>query len=85
MAAYRDFADVAGFSRVVSVADIGAKDRNLSIPLYVAPAVAEQGRAGYAVGGEGGLEKALADWLERSRQVRVALDGLLNIPSKDAR
>ena len=77
VAAYRDFADVPGFARVGTLQDIRAKDGNLSSPLYIAPVVAEQTRAGYAVGGEGGLEKALGDWLESSRQVRVAIDALL--------
>jgi len=30
-------------------------------------------RAGYVVGGEGGLDRALADWLESARQVRQSL------------
>jgi type I restriction enzyme M protein len=78
VAAYRDFVDVHGFARVVPLADIRAKDGNLSIPLYVAPApVAEQARGGYAVGRESGLDGALANWLESSRQVQTALNSLL--------
>ena len=78
VAAYRDFADVPGFARAVPLADIRAKDGNLSIPLYVAPApVAEQAQAGYTSGNRGGLEAALADWLESSRKVRGALQVLL--------
>jgi len=77
-AAYRNFADQPGLARVASLEDIRAKDGNLSIPLYVAPApVAEQARANYVVGQEGGLDGALTNWLESSRQVRTALDGLL--------
>ena len=79
VAAYRDFVDVPGFARVATVADIRAKDGNLSIPLYVAPTqAAEQTRAGYAVGGEGGLENALADWLESAQKVRQSLATLLS-------
>jgi|GEM_PF-2467095 len=76
--AYKSFKDEPGFTRVATLEDIRAKDGNLSIPLYVAPATeARQDRAGYAVGGEGGLEKALADWLESSGKVRQALTVLL--------
>jgi len=79
VAAYRDFTDVPGFARAVPLADVRLKDGNLSIPLYIAPTpVAEQTRAGYAVGGEGGLERALADWLERAQQVRQSLATLLS-------
>lgn len=78
VSAYRDFVDVPGFARVASIEDIRAKDGNLSIPLYVASAnVARQDQAGYQVGGAGGLERALGDWLQSSREVRRALDGLL--------
>ena len=79
VAAYRDFTDVPGFARAVPLADIRARDGNLSIPLYVAPApVAEQPQGGYAVGQKGGPEAALADWLESSGRVRAALSELLN-------
>jgi len=62
-----------------SLEEIRAKDGNLSIPLYVAPApVTEQTRPGYVVGGEGGLDRALADWLESARQVRQSLATLLS-------
>ena len=78
VAAYRDFVDVPGFARVAALADIRAKDGNLSIPLYVAPASAvRQDQAGYEVGGEDGLEQALGDWLQSSREVRRALERLL--------
>lgn len=73
--AYQTFADEPGFARVASLADVRAKDGNLSIPLYVASAPkAEQERADYKVSG---LEKALADWLDSSRKVRESLRGLL--------
>ena len=86
VAAYRDFADVAGFARAVALADIRAKDGNLSIPLYVSPVpTAEEARAGYAVGGEGGLEKALTNWLESSAQVRQSLEALLSASTSETR
>jgi len=79
VAAYRDFTDVPGFARAVPLADVRLKDGNLSIPLYIAPTpVAEQTRAGYAAGGEGGLERVLADWLESAQQVRQSLATLLS-------
>ena len=37
VAAYRDFKDGPGFTRVATLAEIRAKDSNLSIPLYVEP------------------------------------------------
>jgi len=74
---------VAGFARAVPLADIRAKDGNLSIPLYVASApTTEEAHAGYAVGGNGGLDKALTDWLECSGKVRHAVTALLSGPSK---
>jgi len=74
--AYEAFVDGPGFSRVASLADIRAKDGNLSIPLYVSSAPkAEQERAGYAVNG---LERALSDWLESSAGMRKALNAVLD-------
>ena len=78
VAAYRDFTDVPGFARAVPLADIRAKDGNLSIPLYVAQVnLAEQKQASYGVEGAGGLDEALGDWLDSSRKVRGALKALL--------
>ena len=74
-AAYRKFKDEPGFTRVANLEEIRAKDANLSIPLYVAPAVEtvqeEPGRYG-----TGTLANALTAWLESSQQVRQALDAL---------
>lgn len=76
VAAYEAFKDEPGFAAVATLADIRAKDGNLSIPLYVATAPkAEQERAGYEVGG---LDKALADWLRSSAEVRRSLGKLLS-------
>ena len=73
---YEKFADEPGFSRVVSLEDVRAKDGNLSIPLYVAPVSAvRQDEAGYRVGG---LDQALEGWLESARKVRSSLASLLS-------
>jgi type I restriction enzyme M protein len=77
--AYQSFKEEPGFTHVATLDDLRAKDGNLSIPLYVAPvSEARQDQAGYATGGEHGLEKALADWLESSGKVRQALTVLLD-------
>ena len=73
--AYEAFKDEPGFATVASLSDIRAKDGNLSIPLYVSPAPkVEEERAGYAING---LERALSDWLQSSRETRQALHRLL--------
>jgi len=78
VAAYSDFADVAGLARVATLDEIRTKEGNLSIPLYVAPApTVEHERAMYQVGQAGGLEVALTNWLESSRRVRAVLNDLL--------
>ncbi|MFA6313942.1 MAG: N-6 DNA methylase, partial [Sterolibacterium sp.] len=85
VAAYRNFVDEPGLACVASLEEIRAKNGNLSIPLYIAPApVAEQARGSYAVGQTAGLDRALTDWLESSRQVRTALEGLLKDGTKGA-
>ena len=65
-AAYRKFKDEPGFTRVATLEEIRAKDANLSIPLYVAPAVdtvqEEPGQYG-----TGSLADALSAWLESSQ------------------
>ena len=83
VAAYRDFTEVPGFARAVPLADIRAKDGNLSIPLYVAPAAGvEQERASYQTGG---LDAVLANWLESSAQVRQSLRALLSASPSTSR
>jgi len=74
-AAYRKFKDEPGFTRVATLEEIRAKDANLSIPLYVAPAVdtVQEDPSRY---GTGTLADALSAWLESSQQVRQALDAL---------
>lgn len=73
--AYKNFADAPGFARVVTLAEVRAKDGNLSIPLYVAPAMAEAKTPGQP--NPPGLPAALGGWLQSSAHVRAALDSLL--------
>lgn len=74
--AYESFKDIPGFAAVDSLADIRAKDGNLSIPLHVSSAPkAEQERARYEVNG---LEKTLSDWLVSSQSVRQSLKDILS-------
>ncbi|MEW6198007.1 MAG: class I SAM-dependent DNA methyltransferase [Planctomycetota bacterium] len=73
--AYKAFKDEGGFTRVAPLEDIRAKDANLSIPLYVAPA---SNGARSDVGKNGGtLPTALSAWLTSAREVRAALATLL--------
>ncbi|GIK10577.1 MAG: DNA methyltransferase [Chloroflexota bacterium] len=72
---YKAFRDEVGFTRAAPLEDIRAKDANLSIPLYVAPA-ANGVRSD--VGKNGGtLPAALSAWLTSAREVRAALATLL--------
>jgi type I restriction enzyme M protein len=73
--AYQAFADEPGFTRVVSVQDIRAKDGNLSIPLYVGGETQAQTTA-RTEGAATALPDALASWLENSRHVRDSLQTL---------
>lgn len=77
VAAYRDFKDEPGFTRVAVLEEIRAKDGNLSIPLYVSQlpmAVCEEAES---YGTEDSLTAALSGWIESSVQVRQALKALL--------
>ena len=71
--AYKAFKDEPGFARVATLEDIRAKDGNLSIPLYVPPALAarEPGADYQANGGE--LGRALEGWLESTKSVRASV------------
>ena len=74
LAAYRKFADVEGFARVVSVEEIGANAGNLSIPLYVR----RQRSAGEGSGADGdgaaALASAVAAWERSSAELRVSMN-----------
>jgi type I restriction enzyme M protein len=78
VAAYRAFRDEPGFTRVATLAEIRAKEGNLSIPLYVAPVtpanIVSEDKAAY---GRPALDRALADWLESSQRLRQSLAAIL--------
>lgn len=74
--AYQDFKDEPGFTRVVPIEEIRAKDGNLSIPLYVGsePSVVREDAAEYRTNG---LPDALSAWLQSAAAVRNSLQYLL--------
>lgn len=81
-AVYQDFADIEGFTRVVTVAEVLAQDANLSIPLYVRP----------TNGNNNGVDKPLplviAEWQQSSQDLRHSMDKLfetleLSMPQLD--
>ena len=79
--AYQKFKDEPGFTSVVPIETIRAKEGNLSIPLYVrseATAVRE-GADEYR---SDGLPESLSNWLESSRKLRDTLHILLNASAK---
>jgi type I restriction enzyme M protein len=73
--AYREFRDEPGFTRVVSIEEIRAKNGNLSIPMYVEGATQAQ-RDEAADAATTAFPMALAGWLNSSREVRDALTAL---------
>ena len=76
-AAYQDFKDEPGFTRVVPIEEIRTKEGSLSIPLDVGGETQAQTDA--AVGtATTALADALADWLQSSSSVRRSLDALLS-------
>ncbi len=74
--AYQDFKDEPGFTCVVPIEEIRAKDGNLSIPLYVSGETQAQTDASTETATTV-LPEALGAWLESSLQVRTALSTLL--------
>ena len=74
--AYRDFQDEPGFTRVVPIEEIRAKEGNLSIPLYVGGVTQGQTDAA-AQSATTALPVALEGWLDSSNDVRLALGSLL--------
>jgi type I restriction enzyme M protein len=75
--AYQDFQDEPGFTRVVPIEEIRAKEGNLSIPLYVGGETQAQTDAA-AESATTALPEALAGWLKSSGSVRQALQALLS-------
>jgi type I restriction enzyme M protein len=74
--AYEQFKDEPGFTRVATLEEIRAKDGNLSIPLYVAPASPGGNGPGAAFASDE-IPKVLEAWLTSSSRVRDALNALL--------
>jgi type I restriction enzyme M protein len=74
--AYQDFKDEPGFTRVVPIEEIRAKEGNLSIPLYVVGESHAQMDAATETAVTA-LPEALAGWLESSASVRQSLQSLL--------
>ncbi|MEF8715900.1 MAG: class I SAM-dependent DNA methyltransferase [Accumulibacter sp.] len=82
--AYEAFADVAGFAKVASVAEIIANAGNLSIPLYVKKAAAITEGAGQPVTLQATWEKWQSDGREFWQQMDAlveTLDSLTETPS----
>jgi type I restriction enzyme M protein len=71
--AYEQFKDEPGFTRVATLEEIRAKDGNLSIPLYVAPAANGGSDSNSAAADKPNLTVALDGWLESSSAVRQSL------------
>ena len=76
--AYVQFKDEPGFSRVAMLEEIRAREGNLSIPQYVAPATPQSTDGNTNIdNGERKLDIVLADWLESSRILREALAAIM--------
>ena len=75
--AYQSFQDEPGFTRVVPIEEVRAKEGNLSIPLYVSGETQAQTDAASETATMA-LPDALAAWLDSSRSVRKSLEALLH-------
>jgi type I restriction enzyme M protein len=78
VSAYQGFKDEPGFTRVVPIAEIRAKEGNLSIPLYVGGETQEQTDAD-TDSATMALPDALFSWVESSRKARAALENLMEV------
>lgn len=76
--AYQDFKDERGFTRVVSVEEIRAKEGNLSIPLYVGGETQAQTDAA-TESATTALPDALAAWYSSGARVRESLKSILTL------
>ena len=76
--AYEKFADAPGFARVVTLEEIRAKNGNLSIPLYIAPATNGGADADSTSDGQIDLSTALKGWLDSSKNLHKSLESLIN-------
>jgi type I restriction enzyme M protein len=73
--AYREFKDEPGFTRVVPIEEIRAKEGNLSIPLYVGTQTQAQTNTATEAA-ISALPDALAVWLASSKKIRTSLETL---------
>jgi type I restriction enzyme M protein len=69
--AYQAFEDVAGFAKVVTLDEIHAERDNLSIPLYIPPAVEN----GNGANGKP-LSAVISEWQKSSRTLRASMESL---------
>jgi type I restriction enzyme M protein len=76
--AYEEFADEPGFTKVVTLVEIGAQNGDMSIPRYVVSSMME-GRSDSNTAGDVSftLPNALNKWLENSNQFRKTILSLL--------
>jgi hypothetical protein len=72
--AYEVFNDEPGFTRVVGLEEIRARDGNLNIPLYVS---ASDSNGQVQISTNGSLPDALSAWLSSANDVRAALTTIL--------
>jgi type I restriction enzyme M protein len=73
--AYQDFKDEPGFTRVVPIEEIRAKEGSLNITLYIGAETQAQTDAA-AESATTALQVALTEWLQSSQQVRKSLAAL---------
>ena len=76
VAAYRSFRDEPGFAQVATIEEIGEKDGNLSISMYVAPS--DPTRVGTSRTDAVTVSESLVSWLDSSSSVRHALSAVLS-------
>jgi type I restriction enzyme M protein len=74
--AYQDFKDEPGFTRVVPIEEIRAKEGNLSIPLYVGGETQAQTDAA-TESATTVLPDSLAGWIRSAEIVRQSLTAIL--------
>ncbi len=81
VAAYREFNEMPGFTRIASLGEVRAKDGNLSIPLYVgSETTLVQERSGNYRTID--VAQSLSAWLTNSAAVRELINVLLARPSQ---
>ena len=79
--AYQEFQDEPGFTRVVPIEEIRAKEGSLNITLYIGAETQAQTDAASETATTA-LPVAIATWLESSHRVRTVIDSLMAPTSK---